>query len=106
MKLTFYGGAKSVTGSNYLIESGETKIIVDCGLFQGSKYAEELNYSPFEYNPAEIDYVLITHSHADHVGRFPKLYKDGFRGRAYTTSATLEKKLLEIITILFSPRKT
>jgi metallo-beta-lactamase family protein len=90
MKLTFYGGAKSVTGSNYLIESGETKIIVDCGLFQGSKYAEELNYSPFEYNPAEIDYVLITHSHADHVGRFPKLYKDGFRGRAYTTSATLE----------------
>src|SRR3989339_638268 len=90
MKLTFCGGAKSVTGSNYLIESGETKIIVDCGLFQGSKYAEELNYSPFEYNPSEIDYVLITHSHADHVGRFPKLYKNGFRGRAYTTSATLE----------------
>ncbi len=90
MKLTFFGGAKSVTGSNYLIESGETKIIIDCGLFQGSKYAEELNYSSFEYNAVDIDYVLITHSHADHVGRFPKLYKDGFRGRAYATGATLE----------------
>jgi metallo-beta-lactamase family protein len=90
MKLTFYGGAKSVTGSNYLIQSGETKILVDCGLFQGSKYAEELNYAEFEYVPSEIDYVLITHSHADHVGRFPKLYKDGFRGQAYTTAATLE----------------
>ncbi|HAU07889.1 MAG: RNA-metabolising metallo-beta-lactamase [Candidatus Yanofskybacteria bacterium GW2011_GWF1_44_227] len=89
MRITFYGGAKSVTGSNYLLEVGGLKLVIDCGLFQGSKYSEDLNYAPFPYIPGEIDYVLITHSHADHVGRLPKLYKDGFRGKLITTEATL-----------------
>src|SRR3989338_2692904 len=88
MRITFHGGARSVTGANYLLEHSEIKIMVDCGLNQGTMYAEELNYKLFEYNPSEINYVFITHSHIDHIGRLPKLYKDGFLGKVYTTMAT------------------
>lgn len=88
MELTFHGGAKSVTGANYLLEAGGLKLLVDCGLCQGSRYSEIENYSSFMYNPAEIDCVLITHSHIDHIGRLPKLYKDGFRGVVYMTEPT------------------
>ena len=88
MKIIFHGGARSVTGANYLLEHNGIKILVDCGLNQGSKYAEDLNYQPFKYEPAEIKYVFVTHSHIDHIGRLPKLYKDGFRGKVYTTTAT------------------
>ncbi|MEK7151538.1 MAG: MBL fold metallo-hydrolase [Patescibacteria group bacterium] len=90
MRIIFYGGARSVTGANYLLEHNGIKMLVDCGLNQGSKYAEDLNYQPFKYDPAEISCVFITHSHIDHIGRLPKLYKDGFRGKVYTTSATLD----------------
>ena len=88
MKLSFYGGAMSVTGANYLLDIGSAKVLVDCGLYQGFKYAEELNYGDFGYNPAEIDFVFLTHSHTDHIGRLPKLYKEGFRGKIYTTEPT------------------
>jgi len=88
MKLIFYGGARSVTGANYLLDTGTVKMLIDCGLNQGTKYAEDLNYQPFNYNPEEIDYVFVTHSHIDHIGRLPKLFKDGFRGKIYTTAAT------------------
>ena len=88
MKITFFGGARVVTGANYLLEHESTKILVDCGLNQGSKYAEDLNYQPFKYDPTEIGFVFITHSHIDHIGRLPKLFKDGFRGKIYATSAT------------------
>ncbi len=88
MKITFYGGARSVTGANYLLEHNGVKILVDCGLNQGSRYAEELNYNPFKYDPSEVDHVFITHSHIDHVGRLPKLFKDGFRGQIHVTTAT------------------
>jgi len=90
MRLSFHGGARQVTGSNYLLQIGDLKLLVDCGLFQGSRYAETLNYEPFSYDPKEIDFVLITHSHADHSGRLPKLYKDGFRGRIFATKPTLD----------------
>ncbi len=88
MRLIFYGGARSVTGANYLLDTGSIKLLVDCGLNQGTKYAEDLNYQPFDYKPEEIKYVFITHSHIDHIGRLPKLYKDGFRGEVYATTAT------------------
>lgn len=90
MNIKFCGGAESVTGANYLLQHGETKFLVDCGLNQGSKYAEDLNYKAFVYHPAELKYVFITHSHIDHVGRLPKLYKDGFRGVIYATDATID----------------
>ena len=88
MKITFFGGAQHVTGANYLLDSGTIKFLVDCGLNQGSKYAEDLNYQPFKYDPKEISFVFVTHSHIDHIGLLPKLYKNGFRGKVYTTSAT------------------
>lgn len=85
MKLYFYGGAQSVTGSNYLLEHGGERVLVDCGLFQGSRYSEMLNYEPFPYPAKNIRAVCITHSHADHTGRLPKLYKEGFRGSIYAS---------------------
>jgi len=88
MKLHFYGGAKVVTGANYLIECGKTKVIVDCGMFQGSQELTDLNYENFPYDPRKIDYVFITHSHLDHCGRLPKLIKDGFSGKIICTPPT------------------
>jgi metallo-beta-lactamase family protein len=88
VKLIFYGGAQTVTGTNYLLESGPRKILIDCGLFQGSHYAERQNFEPFPYNPKDIEAVFITHSHLDHIGRLPKLWKDGFRGTIFSTPPT------------------
>jgi len=88
MKLTFYGGAKMVTGANYLLESKGEKILIDCGLHQGSRFSERQNFEPFPYNPAEISTVFITHAHIDHIGLLPKLVKEGFRGRVYSTPPT------------------
>lgn len=90
MKLHFYGGARMVTGSNYLLETSRNKILVDCGLFQGRREVEEKNYEPFPYQPSEIDFVLITHAHLDHLGRLPKLIKDGFKGRILATGPTID----------------
>ncbi|MDO8467024.1 MAG: MBL fold metallo-hydrolase [bacterium] len=85
MKLTFHGATKQVTGSNFLLESDGQKILIDCGLNQGDSFVEKHNFEPFPYNAKEISAVLVTHPHVDHVGRLPKLYKDGFRGKVYST---------------------
>src|SRR3989344_6110450 len=90
MKLFFYGGAKSVTGANYLLDSGKIKILVDCGLYQGSKYSEDFNYEKFAYSPAKINFIFITLSHTDHIGRLPKLFKEGFRGKVCASKPTLD----------------
>ncbi len=88
LKLKFCGGAGSVTGANFLLYNDEIKILVDCGLEQGSRMAEVGNWEPFPYNPSEIDYLLVTHAHTDHIGRIPKLIYDGFNGKILSTSAT------------------
>lgn len=88
MKLTFYGGVKTVTGANYLLEDGSTRVLVDCGLQQGSNFSEKQNWNPFLYDPSEIDAVFITHSHIDHIGRLPLLVKNGFKGKIYSTPPT------------------
>ena len=90
MKITFHGGAQSVTGSNYLVETGGIKFLIDWGIFEGSVEAEARNYEPFPYDVSEIKAVFVTHSHADHTGRLPKLYKDGFRGTLYATPPALD----------------
>lgn len=87
-KLTFCGGAGGVTGACYLLELESKTILVDCGLFQGSRFAEEENHKPFPFDPSKVDMVFITHAHADHIGRLPKLYKEGFRGTIISTPPT------------------
>lgn len=88
--LRFLGAADTVTGSRYLIETGSTRVLVDCGLFQGLKVLRERNRAPFPVPPASIDAVVITHAHLDHSGYIPALVRDGFRGRVYATEATTE----------------
>ena len=88
MKVTFLGAARTVTGSNFLVEAAGKKFLVDCGMYQGKAEEEYENEEPFAYNPAEIDFMLLTHAHIDHSGRIPKLYKEGYRNPVITTKAT------------------
>ncbi|MFH1161675.1 MAG: MBL fold metallo-hydrolase [Candidatus Jorgensenbacteria bacterium] len=90
MILTFHGGARTVTGSNYLLESGGTRILIDCGLNQGGRYAEKKNWEPFAYDPKSIAAVFVTHAHIDHTGRLPKLVREGFTGSIYSTAPTMD----------------
>lgn len=86
--LGFYGGVGSVTGANFKLDVGELSVLVDCGLIQGNRFEEEANREPFGYDPRSVDTLFITHAHADHIGRIPKLVKDGFAGTIYSTNAT------------------
>jgi metallo-beta-lactamase family protein len=88
--LTCYGGVGSVTGANFLLEVAGKKLLIDCGLFQGCKFCEDHNREPFPYDPSEIDALLVTHAHIDHIGRIPKLVRDGFSGVIYSTPQTKE----------------
>ena len=88
--LGFYGGVGSVTGANFMLDTGNVALLVDCGLQQGDKFSDEVNRKDFVYNPADVDVLLVTHSHADHIGRIPKLVRDGFRGKIYSTLPTRE----------------
>lgn len=90
MHIQFLGGAQTVTGSCYLVKTEQSTFLVDCGMFQGSKALKENNYSPFSFEPNDIDFVVITHAHVDHCGLLPKLYKQGFRGPTYCTKSTKE----------------
>jgi len=92
VKLTFYGGAGTVTGANFLLEFTSDnrlfKYLIDCGLLQGGKVCDNCNYDPFPYDPSQIDALFVTHGHLDHVGRIGKLIKDGFKGEIYSTEPT------------------
>ncbi|MFA5166173.1 MAG: MBL fold metallo-hydrolase [Candidatus Paceibacterota bacterium] len=94
MKISFHGAAKTVTGSCALVEANGIKFLVDCGLFQGIEFATDENLKPFGFEPKEISFVLLTHAHADHSGRLPRLFSEGFSGKVYCTPPT--KELAEI----------
>lgn len=88
MQLTFHGGAQSVTGANHLLETETTRVLVDCGMVQGNAFCDECNSADFVYDPATIDALIVTHAHIDHTGRIPKLVRDGFKGKIYSTHPT------------------
>lgn len=90
MKISFHGAAGGVTGSCHLVECAGKRILVDCGMYQGGHELVEENSRPFGFDPADIDYLLLTHAHLDHCGRIPLLVRDGFRGEIITTPASVE----------------
>ncbi len=103
LKITFASGAGTVTGANFLLEGEGKKFLIDCGLVQNSKLADEDNWDPWIYDPKTIDILFITHAHIDHIGRIPKLIHDGFAGRIISTEATHDlarPMLLDTVNIL------
>ncbi|MGZ3711574.1 MAG: MBL fold metallo-hydrolase, partial [Bdellovibrionota bacterium] len=90
MKLRFLGAAGTVTGSRYLLQQGNTKVLIDCGLFQGFKQLRLRNWESFPIPPSEIDAVVLTHSHLDHSGYLPLFVKNGFKGPIYATSPAID----------------
>ncbi len=96
-KITFHGGVGTVTGANFLLEVDGKRILVDCGLTQGIKLADDVNWDTFPYDCTTIDMLFVTHAHVDHLGRVPKLIHEGFKGKIYSTNATqsLAKPMLD-----------
>lgn len=90
MRLTFIGAAQEVTGSCFLVETDDVRFLVDCGMHQGGREAHERNFNAWPFDPATIDFVLLTHAHIDHSGLLPRLCAMGFKGRIHTTTATAD----------------
>ena len=89
-RLTFLGAARTVTGSQYLLAAGDSRLMVDCGMFQGERAVRERNWAPPVSDPALVRWLVLTHAHLDHTGRVPRLVKQGFRGPIYCTPASRE----------------
>jgi len=90
LQVTFWGGVGTVTGANFLVEGPHTRFLVDCGLLQGTPDSTEENQKHFQYDPATINYLFVTHAHMDHIGKIPKLVRDGFHGTIFSTPETKE----------------
>ena len=88
MQISFLGAADAVTGSRHLVDTGDTRVLLDCGLFQGYKTPRERNWTPFPVDPASMDAVVLSHAHLDHSGFLPALVKGGFKGRIHASPAT------------------
>jgi metallo-beta-lactamase family protein len=96
MHITFCGANQEVTGSCYLIETSNARIVLDCGMFQGERTSELKNHEPFPFDPSTIQAMVLTHAHFDHTGRIPKLYKEGFRGKIFCTSPTADLSMITL----------
>ena len=103
--LTFASGVGTATGANFLLESEAGKNLIDCGLVQGSQFAEEINKDDFPYDASSIKNLFVTHAHADHIGRIPKLVRAGFRGTIYSTPATKHLAAVMLSDILVQIRR-
>ncbi|MBA3733226.1 MBL fold metallo-hydrolase [Patescibacteria group bacterium] len=90
LQITFWGGVGTVTGANFLLEGNDTKILVDCGILQGTPDSTDENKKPFPYDVKFVDFLFITHAHMDHIGKVCKLVRDGFRGTIFSTPETKE----------------
>ncbi|OEY67607.1 MBL fold metallo-hydrolase RNA specificity domain-containing protein [Marinobacter sp. X15-166B] len=90
MNIVFLGGAETVTGSKFLVETDTTRVLVDCGLFQGYKWLRRRNRDPLPVDIGSLDAVILTHAHLDHSGYLPVLYKRGYRGPVFAHPATVE----------------
>ena len=88
--IEFLGAAGSVSGSKFLVDTGNTKFLVDCGMFQGTKDLRKRNWEPSPVAPGSVDHVFLTHAHLDHSGMLPALVRDGFRGKIWSTPVTTE----------------
>jgi metallo-beta-lactamase family protein len=82
--ISFHGGTGDVTGANFLLETEDASVLIDCGLIQGDRFAMRANCDTFSYFPEKVHTLLVTHAHADHIGRIPKLVHDGFQGEIYS----------------------
>ncbi len=90
IRLRFHGAARTVTGSCYLLETGDVRVLIDCGMFQGSKTERQLNWRDFPFDPKSLTAMLLTHAHIDHTGMIPKLVKHGFTAKIHCTIATID----------------
>ncbi len=102
-RLSFFGAVDAVTGSNFMYEAADKRILIDCGLYQGDKFADDRNREEFPFDPTTIDVLLVTHAHIDHIGRIPKLVHKGFRGKIVSTPPThdlAEIMLMDTVRIL------
>lgn len=88
MNITFYGAARAVTGSQHLLEVSGKRILLDCGLSQGRREESDRLNREYGYEPASIDFVILSHAHIDHSGKLPGLVKNGFKGIIFSTAAT------------------
>ena len=98
MKIHFLGAAQAVTGSCYILETGGHRFSVDCGMHQGNKEIEKRNLNLHNYDPANLDFVLVTHAHIDHIGLLPRLVGGGFTGKIFATPPTVD--LMKILLLL------
>ena len=90
IEIGFHGGTGTVTGSRYLVTSGNERVLVDCGMYQGLKSLRQRNWEPFPFDPASLPFVVLTHTHIDHIGMLPRLVRHGFKGAVISTPATKE----------------
>src|SRR6187397_758794 len=96
-RIHFLGASQTVTGSQYLLETDRARILIDCGIFQGTPAERVRNYLPFDFDPSTVDALLLTHAHLDHCGQIPRLVNAGYRGPIYATAGTIELAALVLL---------